>query len=64
MKFGDFARGVAILAKYQDPDEYAVHVEDDTLMCCSFSLPLTPEDKAEMERMGWFEHEESWSVFT
>ncbi len=64
MKFGRFAKGVAILAKYEDPEAFSVSATHDQLFCCSYELPLTPEDRAEMERLGWFKAEESWAAFT
>lgn len=65
MKFGNFADGVAILAKYQtDRDEHCICARHDQLFVCSDALPLSAEDKAEMERLGWFEDEESWACFT
>ena len=64
MKFGNLFMGVSILAKYQDPEGDVVCAVHDKLMCCWAALPLTPDDKAEMERLGWFVDEESWACWT
>lgn len=59
-----FARGIAILAKYDDDidpsfehDQTWIAIFDETV------AKMSREDIIEMARCGWFESEESWSHF-
>jgi len=59
-----FARGIAILAKYDD-DIHPVFEHDQVWMCDFDEVvaKMSREDVIEMARCGWFESEGSWSHF-
>lgn len=59
-----FARGIAILAKYDD--DIDPQLEHDQIWCCDFDktvVQMSQEDIIEMARCGWFASEDSWSHF-
>ena len=66
MKFGNLVDGLLILGRYADPEEYNIGAEHDQMFIGSTDYPLTDEEKSEMRRLGFFEHEEGecWSCWT
>lgn len=61
---GKFAEGVAIIAKYLDPEEYGVRAEHDQLWFGG-DEEVSAEDAARLKELGWFRSDEGgWSCFT
>lgn len=59
-----FVEGIAIIAKYVDPEEYAVRAEHDQLWFGDDEV-VSAEDAARLEELGWFRSDEGgWSCFT
>lgn len=58
-----FIRGVAIIGKYVNPEKYGVAAEHDQIWFGKADLPLTQEEVKELEDLGWFISEDSWSCF-
>lgn len=64
MTNGKFAEGVAILAKYVDPEAHDVRAEHDEFWFGD-KITLSREDAARMRSLGWRKAEEGgWSCFT
>lgn len=63
MTFLDILAGFKILEKYISPNDY-IHAEHDQIWVAEYNLPLTEEEKAQMEKLGFFEDNDSWSAFT
>ena len=64
MRNKDFVRGVAILSKYVDPEEFGVRGAYDQIFFGGEDLPLTPEEHQELLDLGWSIEEESWQCPT
>lgn len=63
MTNGNFAEGVAILAKYVDPEGYDVRAEHDEIWMGGDEV-LSPEDDARLIGLGWRKAPEGgWSCF-
>lgn len=62
MKLANIIEGMQIVAKHSK-DQYCVTAEHDQIWCGAYDLPMTEEEKKRMEELGWFEAEDSWSVF-
>jgi hypothetical protein len=59
-----FARGIAILAKYDD--DIDPRFEHDQMWCSDFDTTvakMSREEVVEMARCGWTEDEDAWSHF-
>ena len=55
--------GLKIIEKYE-PD-FDTCAEHDTIYAGSYNPgKMTKEEMAEMEKLGWFESEDSWQHFT
>jgi hypothetical protein len=67
MKIKNMIRGVEILSKYIDTDEFIGGAEHDIVYFCPYepaASQMTPDEKIELEeRLNWFESEGSWSFF-
>ena len=63
MNNGDFVKGVNIIEKYVEQDGFDMHSEHDQMWFGEFDA-VSSEDSAELEKLGWFEDEDSWSCFT
>lgn len=60
------ARGLLILAKYNDDMNNSIAFEHDQMWACDFEETvekMTREEVVEMATLGWFENNESWSHF-
>jgi hypothetical protein len=64
MKWGPFKRGIDILDKYTDDDEWAINAEHDQFWAGPDSETVSEEDAAKLKELGWRIDEESWSCFT
>lgn len=64
MNIGNIIRGMEIIRRHTGDDEYCVGAEHDILYCGGENLPLTADERAEMDRIGWFISENSWACFT
>lgn len=59
-----FARGIAILAKYDD--DIDPQFEHDQVWCCDFDATvamMSREDVIELAKCGWTQSRDSWSYF-
>lgn len=63
MKIGNIIEGMQIVSRHTGASEYCVSAEHDQIWCGAYDLPLTTEEKARMEELGWFEADDSWSAF-
>lgn len=64
MTITNIIAGLQIIARHTD-DPHCVCAEYDELLGGSSNLPLTPEERTEMERLGWRidGQTDSWSAF-
>ena len=60
----NFVRGVTIILKYLDLDGYDLAANHDEIYFGLVESVTNPEDVKELERLGWFEENESWKCFT
>ena len=60
-------QGIEIIRKYSNEAELkgnCFQAVDDQIYCGHYSGDkMTPQDLAKMKELGWFEHEDSWSMF-
>lgn len=66
MNNGNFAEGVAIIAKYLKPDGYDLAAEHDELYFGS-DEGMSEADKARLFELGWSQYDssgDSWHCFT
>ncbi|MDX7953927.1 hypothetical protein P7D22_22490 [Lichenihabitans sp. Uapishka_5] len=72
MKLSSFVRGLEIMrTHYTDSDGYRLGAEHDQIHLFASDLPLTEEEMAELDALGWFQPEADdhdpeagWSCFT
>lgn len=54
MQLGNFIDGLNIIRKYEADDAYSIRAEHDQFWVSGADLALSAEDKAEIERLGWW----------
>jgi len=54
-------RGLIIISKYDADSDFAA--EHDQIYCGSEELEINEEHKKELDELGWFTDEDSWSCF-
>ena len=62
-----FSGGVFIISKYipiLEQDGFDIQAAHDQIWFGSYELVDKPEDREELERLGWFEDCDSWSFHT
>ena len=67
MKNSNFVKGVNIIAKYipeSEKDSYGVHSEHDQLWFGADEWVTDENDRIELDSLGWFIDEDSWSAWT
>lgn len=67
MKNSNFVKGVNIIAKYipeDEKDSYGVHSEHDQLWFGADEWVTDENDRIELDSLGWFIDEDSWSAWT
>jgi len=55
-------RGLIIISKYDAKSDFAS--ERNQIWCGSEDLEFSEKDKKELDELGWFIDEDSWSCFT
>jgi hypothetical protein len=58
----DLIRGLQIIQRSQPGSPVDIH--DDTLFAGDFSAGMSDEDRAELDRLGFGDAEDSWTVTT
>jgi hypothetical protein len=64
MKWGNFKKGIDILDKYNDDEDYAISAVHDKLLAGPEADQVSEEDAAQLKKLGWFVDEESWGCWT
>lgn len=65
MKFTDFAEGVQILAPFAVNDQFCMQAEHDELWLGNPEWPLTDEQRARLEALGFIcDDAMGWHVWT
>ena len=62
----DLIEGIKILAKYNENEKYNYQFEHDQMWFLDFEetvAQMTEEEVKKLFGLGWFEDEESWSLF-
>lgn len=54
-------RGLIIISKYDANSAFAA--EHDQIYCGSEDLEISEKDKKELDDLGWFTDEDSWTCF-
>jgi len=61
-------QGIEIIRKYETKEqleEDCFQAINNQIYCGNYSGDkMTPQDLAEIKKLGWFNHEGSWSIFT
>lgn len=66
----DVREGLAILAKYVEENSHCIDAKHDVLYagpaCSGEDAPVSPDDRAALEKLGWHydDEAESWARFT
>lgn len=59
----EIIEGMQILIKYCDPDSHDCAAEHDEIYFGGEDLPITEEDKAQLEKLGWHLGDVGWMRF-
>jgi hypothetical protein len=63
---GKIIAGLTIIAKYTGKGDFPCAAEHDIFYAGPSDLAMSDEDRAELERLGWFidKESDSWAAFT
>jgi hypothetical protein len=59
----NFVEGVNIISKYLKDESYELNCDHDQLWFGSYESVKNENDKARLLELGWFNSEDSWSMF-